>query len=59
LPEATDRHTHELNNLVLTSRLVVEAALRREESRGAHFRSDFPRHSKEWQKHITFKRTRK
>ena len=56
LPEAADRHTHELNNLVLTSRLVVEAALLREESRGAHFRSDFPDHSSKWEKHITFKR---
>jgi L-aspartate oxidase len=55
LPEAADRHTHELNNLVLTSRLVVEAAIQREESRGAHFRSDYPKHSTPWQKHITFK----
>ncbi len=54
LPEPTDRHTYELNNLVLTGRLVAEAALIREESRGAHFRSDFPQHSTEWEKHITF-----
>jgi L-aspartate oxidase len=54
LPEPADRHTYELGNLVLTSRLVVEAALKREESRGAHFRSDFPEHSAAWEKHITF-----
>jgi L-aspartate oxidase len=54
LPEPTDRHTDELNNLVLTGRLVAEAALIREESRGAHFRSDFPHHSQTWEKHITF-----
>lgn len=54
LPEPVDRHTYELNNLVLTGRLVVEAALIREESRGAHFRSDFAEHSSEWEKHITF-----
>jgi L-aspartate oxidase len=53
LPEPTDRHTYELNNLVLTGRLVAEAALIREESRGAHFRSDFPQHSEVWEKHIT------
>jgi L-aspartate oxidase len=54
LPEPTDRPSYELNNLVLTGRLVAEAALLREESRGAHFRSDFPRHSPDWEKHITF-----
>jgi L-aspartate oxidase len=57
LPEPADRHTYELNNLVITSRMVVEAALKREESRGAHFRSDFPEHSSDWEKHITFKHT--
>ena len=31
----------ELQNMVLLSRLVIEAALEREESRGAHYRSDF------------------
>jgi L-aspartate oxidase len=55
LPEPTDRPSYELNNLVLTGRLVAEAALVREESRGAHFRSDFPKHSDKWEKHITFR----
>jgi L-aspartate oxidase len=54
LPEPTDRPSYELNNLVLTARLVAEAALIRKESRGAHFRSDFPKHSEDWEKHITF-----
>jgi L-aspartate oxidase len=54
LPEPTDRPTYELNNLVITARLVAEGALLREESRGAHFRSDFIDHSGEWEKHITF-----
>ena len=54
LPEPTDRPTYELNNLVLTGRMVAEAALIREESRGAHFRSDFPQHSPDWEKHIIF-----
>jgi len=54
LPQPTDRPSHELNNLVLTGRLVTEAALLREESRGAHFRSDFPQTSPQWQRHIVF-----
>lgn len=31
-----------LENLVLTSRAICAAALAREDSRGAHFREDFP-----------------
>jgi L-aspartate oxidase len=52
LPQPTDRPSCELSNLVLTGRLVTEAALLREESRGAHFRSDFPQSSPRWQHHI-------
>ena len=54
LPQPTDRPSYELNNLVLTGRLVTEAALLREESRGAHFRSDFPQSFPQWQRHIVF-----
>lgn len=57
LPQPVDRPSHELNNLVLTGRLVIEAALIREESRGAHFRSDFPETLPEWQRHIVFTKT--
>ncbi len=52
LSSPKDRKSYELANLVLTGRLLAEAALLREESRGAHFRSDFPRSSPQWQKHI-------
>ena len=52
LPLPADRQSYELANLVLTGRLVTEAALLREESRGAHFRSDFPRSSPQWHKRI-------
>ncbi len=45
LPQARDRATHELANLLLVARLVTEAALLRRESRGAHFRADFPQPS--------------
>jgi L-aspartate oxidase len=56
LPQPSDRPSYELNNLVLCSRLVTEAALLREESRGAHFRTDFPQTSPDWQSHIVFKK---
>ena len=54
LSPPTDRPSHELRNLVLTGRLMTEAALLRKESRGAHFRSDFPQNSPEWRRHIVF-----
>lgn len=41
MSEAADRSSYELNNLIVTGRLMTEAALIREESRGAHFRLDF------------------
>lgn len=47
----------ELQNVVLLSRLVVESALEREESRGAHYRSDFDTMDDEnWKRHIIKKR---
>jgi L-aspartate oxidase len=45
----------ELANLALCGRLVAEAALAREESRGAHYRSDFPGPRDELKKHIVFR----
>jgi len=55
LPQPADRVSHELSSLVLCGRLMAEAALLREESRGAHFRTDFPETSPEWQRHIVFR----
>ncbi|MHC1578637.1 MAG: L-aspartate oxidase [Dehalococcoidia bacterium] len=55
LSQPSDRPSYELNNLVLCARLMTEAALFRKESRGAHFRTDFPRRSTEWQRHIVFR----
>ncbi|HZI43358.1 MAG TPA: FAD-binding protein, partial [Gemmatimonadaceae bacterium] len=43
----------EESNLVQTSRLIVEAALQRKESRGGHYRSDFPKSERSWKgRHI-------
>ncbi len=52
LPPPGDRQSYELANMVLVGRLMVEAALLRQESRGAHFRSDFPHSSPKWHKNI-------
>jgi L-aspartate oxidase len=40
-------------NVLATAKLVAVSALRREESRGGHFRTDFPEKRREWQ-HRTF-----
>ena len=50
------RAGYDLRNAVTASRLMAEAALYREESRGAHYRSDFPKASPAWQKHIVWTR---
>ena len=52
MPAPTDRPSHELANMVLLGRLIAEAALKRQESRGAHFREDYPDNSPAWLKHI-------
>jgi L-aspartate oxidase len=52
LPEPNDATEHELANMVLIGRLMAAAALARQESRGAHFRSDFPDTTLEWRRHI-------
>lgn len=45
----------EERNLLETAHLVAEAALLRKESRGGHFRSDFPKARRKWQgRHITW-----
>jgi L-aspartate oxidase len=47
----------ELQNMLCLARLMIEAALQRQESRGAHVRTDFPIADDEhWNRHITFRR---
>jgi len=50
------RAAYEAANLVLLGGLLVEAALVREESRGAHFRTDFPHRAPSWLGHIVLSR---
>jgi L-aspartate oxidase len=44
----------ELQNLLTTALLMTAAALQRQESRGVHFRIDFPAASSQWRRHLTF-----
>src|SRR5208337_4818063 len=41
-PESGDRRSHEATNILQTGLLIARSALAREESRGAHYRLDFP-----------------
>jgi L-aspartate oxidase len=50
-----DRASQEVADLLVCGRLVTEAALLREESRGAHYRTDFPQPREEWRRHIVFR----
>ena len=46
-------------NLLTVARLIARAALRREESRGGHFREDFPaRDDLHWKVHLIDQRAR-
>ncbi len=45
----------ECTSAALTSRAVAVSALERTESRGAHFRDDFPKENDQWLKHVHVK----
>ena len=55
-PETADDYV--LRNMLTVARLIVESALARRESRGAHYRSDFPDTTGDWQRHIVLGRAR-
>ncbi len=47
----------ELQNMLCAARLMIEAALRREESRGVHSRQDYPQlDDARWRRHVVFRR---
>ena len=53
--EFQDPRGWELQNLLTVARLMVEAALMREESRGVHQRTDFPDQDDEkWKRHLSW-----
>jgi succinate dehydrogenase / fumarate reductase flavoprotein subunit len=52
--------TFELGNMIKTAEVIVGSALQREESRGAHFRRDFPeRNDASWLRHTLVSQTPK
>ena len=46
----------ELQNMLCLARLMIEAALKRQETRGCHVRVDFPEPNEMWCRHQTFRR---
>jgi len=46
----------ELQNMLCVGRIMIEAALQREETRGCHVRVDFPGTDDSWARHATFRR---
>ncbi|MFZ9802490.1 MAG: hypothetical protein ACO3DO_03765, partial [Candidatus Nanopelagicales bacterium] len=45
--QASSTQSWEASNLLTVSTMIAQAALRREESRGSHWRSDFPQRNDE------------
>lgn len=53
----TDPQGWELQNMLLVARIMIAAARDREETRGVHVRTDFPKTDDEhWQRHLSFRR---
>ena len=47
---------HEWANMLLVANLILEAAFLRTESRGCHFRADYPRPDEAWKMRLYFSR---
>ena len=53
----SDPQGWELQNMLCLARLMIDSATRRKETRGSHFRTDFPNaDDAAWQRHTTFSR---
>lgn len=46
------RRELELQNMLIVARLIIEAAILRKGSVGAHYRTDYPQKGEDWEKHI-------
>jgi L-aspartate oxidase len=55
---ASTADEHELHDMLLASRLVIAAALARQETRGAHRRLDFPREDAAWRRRLVWQAPR-
>jgi L-aspartate oxidase len=51
VPAQVSRKAWEAANVLDAGLLIARSALAREESRGAHYRTDFPEHREEFLKH--------
>lgn len=58
-PFAWDPAYFELQNMFLLASLMFDAALTRTESRGGHYRDDYPQPHSHWRKHIVFHQSTK
>lgn len=52
----SDPQGWQLQNMLQVARLMIHAAIVREETRGVHFRSDYPRASDTWLAHVAWRR---
>jgi L-aspartate oxidase len=53
-----NREELEIKNMALVAKLIAQAALDRKESRGAHYRTDFPdTDDTNWKRHLVYKLT--
>ena len=53
-PRNSELEFHRVRSLVIVGLLIARAALRRRESRGGHFRTDFPAHNDvHWKRHVS------
>jgi L-aspartate oxidase len=55
IPGSTRRH-HQLRNIHTVATLIARCALAREESRGGHFRTDYPEARPAFQKHSVLRK---
>ena len=49
----------ELGNMLTLGSIIVKSAFERQESRGGHYRSDYPEPYEDWRKHSVYKRGEK